>query len=290
MQIGAAEVRSVAPGSLFDPKHQPEVYWHDPDWIIDVIKPPTLDQEYSLSIRSGAGKTATMKLPREYEQIESVLRGPEDKAIVVESDHTASGAFAIVDLKTGKMIDNVGVGWLTVSPNRRFIVFRNWYPNEAETYENAYRLYDVERTPRENLCGYKANDPSHKLLAGDFRGLQVFPQINVQYLCSDREDNEDDNMAADFVWSDDSSKLAFADMKSGAMSLVAVMTPLGPKNLPRTTVYPLVGDENICRGISECDFHVIDSLVWEGEAVKLRTRALREIRVSIGKFTLPRPQ
>lgn len=270
--IDGAEASSVADGS-FDPAHQPEVYWHDSDWSIDLVNRASANEPYELSIRSSSERASIVRLPEEFEQINSILRAPGDKAIVVDYDHTGSGAFAIVDLKLGKLTDYVGVAFSIISPNRRFIFYQNWYQNEARYYENTYHLYDVLRTPRENTCGYRDNDPKHEDLDDGMRGFQVYPQKPGQVLCSGPEDDNDDNMGTNFVWAPDSSKIVFADVKSGVMSLVLVTMPVGTSDLPKTSTYPLVGAENVCTGAIDaagqpnCDYHVIQSLGWDGDAV-----------------------
>jgi len=271
-EVGTAQVRSLTPSSGFYPSLQPEVYWHDSDWKIDLVKPAALGEPYELSIRSSSGGGSLVKLPQEFEQINSILRAPANKAIVVEYNHTGSGGFAIVDLNGGKLLDEVGVEFSVISPNRRFILYQNWYPNETESYENMYRLYDTLRTPTENTCGYQENDPKHQQLNDDLRGFQVYPQKPGQVLCTD-EDDSNDNVGTNFTWSPDSSKIVFADVKSGMMSLILVTMPVGTSDLPKTSTYPLVGFENVCAGATDaagqpyCDYHVIQSLGWNGDAV-----------------------
>jgi len=270
--IGNAEVKSLV-NTGFYPSRQPEVYWHDSDWKIDLINRASDEKPYEISIRSSSGSVSVVKLPQEYEQVNSIYRAPGDKAIIVEEDHTSSGAFAIVDLKQGRLIDNVGVAFSIISPDRRFILYQNWYPAEAEYYENTYHLYDTSRTPRQNVCGYRDNDPKHEYLDDGMRGFQVFPQKAGQPLCSGPEDDDDDNMGTNFTWAPDSSKIVFADVKSGVMSLILVTMPAGASDLPKTSIYALVGAENVCAGATDaagqpyCDYHDIQSLGWGGDAV-----------------------
>jgi len=295
-QNGSAEMRSVSNG-MFDPAHQPEVYWHDSDWDIDLINRASDEKPYEISIRSSSGSLSIVKLPQEYEQVNSIYRAPRDKAIIVEEDHTSSGAFAIVDLKQGRLIDNVGVAFSIISPDRRFILYQNWYPAEAEYYENTYHLYDTSRTPRQNVCGYRGNDPKHEYLDDGMRGFQVFPQKVGQLLCSGPEDDDDDNMGTNFTWSPDSSKIVFADVKSGVMSLILVTMPVGTSDLPKTSTYPLVGAENVCAGATDaageaiCDYHVIQSLGWDGDTVtavfnhRFGTKLNLTMAIPVSRFT-----
>ncbi len=267
---GPAEAKRVSNKiTMFYPHRQPEVYWRDPDWNIDLVIPPSSDDPYSLSIRPSGGRGLTVELPETYEQVNSISRAPGDKAIVVADLTGTTQAVAIIDLKLGKVIDNIGLYNPTVSPNRRFILYENWYPPHAETHENVYHLYDTMKSPKENVCGYRSNDPKHEDLDEGMRGFQVFPQRSGQVLCTDLEDDNDDNMASNFVWADDSSKIVFADVKRSVMSLILVTAPLGSADLPRTFVHPLKGAENVCLEAKYCDFHVIKSLTLEDESVKL---------------------
>lgn len=175
--VGTAEAKTVVKTGFF-PSRQPEAYWHDQDWNIDLVIPPSNDSPYSLSIRSGRETALILKLPELYVQINSISGAPDDKAIVDADCGAELSCFAIVDLKQGKVVDDVGVSFTVISPDRRFIVFKNWFPSHAETYENEYRLYDIMKTPRQNLCGYRKNDPDHKDLHSAFRSFQRERETN----------------------------------------------------------------------------------------------------------------
>jgi hypothetical protein len=267
--IGGAEVKLVVQGSLVDPQQQPEVYWHDPEWSIDLVAPESADQAPRISIRSHLGNTSLAKLPEYYEQISEILRGPEDKAIVLEDNHLAESDFSIIDLKSGQLMNNVGVAFTEVSPNRRFVFFEDVRPLVADTAkdESRYRLYDALKSPRGNTCGYRRNDPTHKYLDPDMRGFQVYPR-NPGHTTCDSVDEDDDNSGSNFVWADDSSKIVFADLKNNVMSLVLVMMPLNTKDPPRTLLYPLTGAENVCAGAKYCD-SIVKSLTWNSDAVNV---------------------
>lgn len=294
--VDSAEVREVASGSTFDPVHQPQVYWHDRDWDLDLLIPSTDREIYRLSIRSGSENKAVVPLPKVYEQVNSIVRAPGDKAIVVEESHTGSGAFALIDLRSGELIDNIGMGFGFLSPNRRFILYQNWYPNEATSYENMYRLYDTLKSPRENVCGYNDNDPRHASLDEGMRGFQVYPPKPGPLNCSGPEDDNDDNMGTNFTWAPDSSKLVFADMRGGVMSLIVVVVPVSVNDQPKTLAYPLKGAEDICAGATDaagepnCDFHEIQSIGWDGDEVKaifqhqFGTKLNLQMLIPISKF------
>jgi hypothetical protein len=231
---------------------------------------------YSLSIHSSDGKARVLKLPTSYAQVDSVSLAPSDKAILVGECGGTCNSFAIVDLKQGKVIDDIGVETLSISPNRRFILYDNGYTPHSYDNENLYHLYDAIKPPRENVCGYRDNDQKHEDLDETMRGFQVYPQKPSQVFCTDHENDEvnDDNLATNFTWASDSSKIVFADVKSGVMSIVVVTMPVGVTDLPKTSVYTLTGTEDVCVGATDatgggsCDYRVIQSIGWDGDAVK----------------------
>ena len=272
--IGNAEVKSLV-NTGFDPSRQPEVYWHDSDWRVDLVIPPadSADDSYSLDIRSSDGRASTVKLPEVYGQINSITRTPGNKVVIDADCGGTCVGFMIVDLRRAKVIDDIGVEDLSISPNGRFILFARGFPLRIPAHENIYQLYDAAKSPRENVCGWDPRDPKHQQLSDDWRGFQVYPQKPGQILCSEPLDLNDDNTASNYTWAPDSSKIVFADVKSGVMSLILVAMPVGASDLPKTSTYPLVGAENVCAGATDaagqpyCDYHDIQSLGWDGDAV-----------------------
>ncbi len=178
-------------------------------------------------------------------------------------------AFSVIDLEHATDFDGGYVYGPTESPDGRFLLYDNWYPPHGAVSENQFFLYDTLKTPKENTCGQWDSNPSHK--GRDDERIQVFPH---PVLCTDGEDDTDDNMATNFTWAADSSKIVFADWKSGEMSLVLVTTPVGRTDLPKTSVYVLRGAHDVCVGATDaagdeyCDYHVIESLGWNGDSIE----------------------
>ncbi len=290
-RIGSAEKKSVVNTGFF-PSRQPEVYWHDPDYKIDLILPSPGNSLYSVSIRSSNGAPSIVQLPESYAQINSISRSPGDKAIVDADCGSETGCFAVIDLKQGKIVDNVAGSFTEISPNRRFILFEEWNPPYKDSAENKYHLYDTLKSPHENICRFKSNNPRTDP-EREMSGFQVYPQKPGQVLCNDIEDenNPDDNMATNFTWAEDSRKIVFADVKSGVMSLVVVMMPVSSNDQPRTLVYPLTGPENPCIGIADCGYDAIGSLAWDRDNVKVgfrvtksRTNLKTGLTIPVSKF------
>jgi hypothetical protein len=264
-QIGDAEVKSIAPHQLFCPNRQPSIYWHDPNWKIDLILAAS-GGDLALNIRSSSGGAMNVPLPSDFGQVESVLRSPGNKAVVTEINHWGGG-FAVVNLATAQVLDELGIlDDFSVSPNGRFILFGNWTGREDE-YPAEFHLYDTAKTPRENVCGFQPDDPKHQRIDDSLRGFQVFPQRPGQTHCSDHQ-GTDDNVGLDFTWSPDSSRVVFIDQKGEAMSLVLVTMPTGPTDRPITSIHPLNGNEDVCVGLgSRCGPSQVVSLDWQGDAV-----------------------
>jgi hypothetical protein len=280
--IGNAQLRSVTKTSGFFPDRQPAVYWHDEDWKIDLLPLSSPDAAYELSITSSDSRERVVKLPEEYAQIDSISRTPNDKAIIIAEINGKTAAFGLVDLKLGKLIDNFAILAPFVSPNQRIILYVN---TDYYDYYN-YRLYDTSKTPRENTCGYRENDPEHKDIDEGYRGFPIYPRKANQTSCSDADDkafNDESHVrSSDFVWSSDSSKAVFADVMNGSsISLIIVAMHHGDKereyegdhdrdnDLPLTLTYPFAGTENVCAGAATCDNNNVRSVAWNGDAVNV---------------------
>ncbi len=289
--IGNAESVSVTSPFAAYPALQPVVYWHDDNWKIDMLPQPASDGDLRMKITSSDGREKIAELPADYAQVDSISRTPSDNAIVIADINGKITAFGLVDLKLGKLIDNFAMSPPSVSPNRRFILYVN---TDYYDYYN-YRLYDTSKTPRENTCGYRENDPEHKDLDEGYRGFPVYPRKANQTSCSDAAEkafaDESHTQLSNFVWSADSYKAVFADLMNGnAMSLILVTMPKGENDpdrdkdhdtdrgrgndRPRTLIYSFVGAENVCGAVGPlgktgCDSNNVRSLAWNGDAVNV---------------------
>ena len=299
--VGTAEVRSVFTPNGKYPSSHPKVYWHDADWNIDMVPEHNPDGKLTMKIVPANGSTQYVTLERYFAQVDSISRAPDDKAIAMAEANGTSEAFIIVDLKTGAQIDQIGMYHPSISPNRRFILYINGYPAHGDVAAaTKYRLYDTLKTPKENTCAYRQNDPGHKDLNETYRGFPVYPRKANQITCSDADDllfeEEDHDLASDFVWSPDSNTVIFADIKDGIVSLVSVSMPVGTRDLPKTSVYTLAGAEDVCAGATDaagqenCDYHVIQSLGWDDDVVKavfrhqFGTKLDLEMTIPVSKF------
>jgi hypothetical protein len=273
-QIGNAKAVSVTSPSGAYPALQPVVYWHDDEWMIDMLPQPTSDGEVRMKISSQGGDIKVVNLPGIFAQVDSIVRNLGDKALIVAEANGTAEAFLIADLRLGKLIDRVGMYHPSISPDRRFILYINGYPAHGDVgAATQYRIYDTLRTPRENTCGYRQNDPEHLDLDETYRGFPIYPRKANQVNCSDADDEafaeEDHDMASDFIWSTDSSKVVFADIQGGAINLVQVTMPTGTKGIPQTSTHRLVGAEDVCSGAANCDHNNVRSIAWNGDTVNV---------------------
>jgi hypothetical protein len=292
IRIGNAKVRTAPDWIGAGPNQclQPDVYWHDDHWKIDVLEPARDNDPFSIGIRSGAGQEKTVALDFEVDQVASVWVTPNEEAIVVGWVYGRwSGLFSlasIFDLKSGASVDRFTAQSFSISPNRRFLLYLNVGGiNDQQTeppYQ--YRLYDVLKTPRENTCGYRINDPQHKFVDDDHRGFPLYPKRPHRASCSDADlqpfERDDHDWISDFLWSDDSSKVVFVDEgNQGSLSVVAVTTPMGSKDLPRTAIDHLGG------GPGNVDSKV--GIAWSDApetAVSVRTDGARTMVIPLSKF------
>ena len=115
MQIGDAQVQTLVETGFF-PDRQPVIFWHDPDWNIDLLLPASKDGAFSMQIRSKAGKNLVVALPARASQINSILRAPNDNAIVYTDPDGESDGIIIINLKTGTIIDDLTMSDTSISP------------------------------------------------------------------------------------------------------------------------------------------------------------------------------
>ncbi len=264
-QIGDAQVQTLVQTGFF-PDRQPVIFWHDPDWKVDLLLPANKEGGLLLRIRPRVGKELVVALPTRAVQIKAILRAPIDKVIVDTDSDSEREGFVIIDLETGIIVDDLVATDTSISPNRRFVLFDDWISNWDDSDPHEFRLYDVLRTPRENTCGYSTADPKHEKLDDFLRGIQVLPLLPGP--CSDNDRNLGWDYGFDFTWTPDSSKVVFADVRKGRMTLVVVTMPAGKRDLPKAWLYLMKGAQDVCAGDQYCDYHVIQSLRWDGNSVK----------------------
>ena len=76
-QIGDAQVQTLVQTGFF-PDRQPVIFWHDPDWKVDLLLPANKEGGLLLRIRPRVGKELVVALPTRAVQIKAILRAPID--------------------------------------------------------------------------------------------------------------------------------------------------------------------------------------------------------------------
>lgn len=295
-QEGNAEVAS-APIWVIDSYayrcQHPNVYWHGKDWKIDLLLPTGDNDSYAIRIHSGHRHDKLVKLDYSYFQIASISLASNNEAIVIGYVYgNWSGLFSvasIINLENGDLIDSVVASSFSISPNRRFLIFLNG----DQTYPfYDYRLYDILRTPRENTCGYRQNDPEHKDLDEEDRGTPLFPKKADQVGCSEADqqpfESENHALVSNYLWSADSREVIFADSKNETtLSVILVKMPAGPKDMPSTSTYqpkPSAFRWSASTNSDEPPIH----LSWNaelGKAVSISSGGLNAMNLQLSKFT-----
>ena len=293
-QIGDAEVVSVSGPFGAYPTMPPTVYWRDSEWWIDVLPKRAEDGKIRIQIKSRSGETGIVELDEVFfAQVDSITRNPRDKAIVLGEANGTSSTFSILDLKTGKEISGGLLYDPSISPDRRFLLYENWFPPHAEfPQESQYILYDTFKSPQENVCGYESSNPEYLRHRDELNGMQVYP---YQTSCLIGNDENDDNAAVSaFAWTTDSSKVVFADIKDNVISLILVAMPddrrdrddedrdrkerIGKNehgmdrdrgHRPQTSVYTFTGADDVCAGAKYCDNNNVKSVAWNGNSVNV---------------------
>src|SRR5579863_3538562 len=151
-QIGNAQVQTIVDTGFF-PDRQSVVFWHDPQWSIDLLLPSNSRGEFSVRIQSPTGEKSIVTLPESARQIKSIVRAPDGKAIV-NTEGSENFGIVVLDLKKAAVTDALVASEVQISPNRRFALFDSWFANWDDSVPHTYRLYDVLRAPRDNTCGY----------------------------------------------------------------------------------------------------------------------------------------
>jgi hypothetical protein len=252
---------------------QTDIYWHDADTQFDL---DTSTDKWGVLIRRGSAAAERVPLPDILEQVYAIHRTAPNRAVLL-ADLSAGAKFVgVIGTSSVKHLDSF---WSSadpsLSPDNRYVLFVRFYPmHGAEGEDDQYRLYDVLGTRSSNWPDRPAQDgPPTEPINYDstLAGVPVYP-LKAGELGRENtnvEEGQEHKSASDFIWTADSSKVAFADVQGGVISLIVVAVPPGGKGEPQTVVHPLVGVENVCLGPGEgaCDIRNVRSLAWDGDNI-----------------------
>lgn len=126
---------------------------------------------------------------------------------------------SIVDLKRGEVSDSFLAYDPAMSPNQRWIAYRNFVPPQSEVqFSEEYLLYDLE-------ISASGNRHSVTQATNDIAGWAMYPTFpgNAPFDPADIPDAKQHNWRSEsFVWAPDSGSLLFADSVGDRLSLVFI--------------------------------------------------------------------
>jgi hypothetical protein len=208
-------------GKLFDPTNHPLATYSDAEVSLSIVRN---DRRLSVFTAPAGQSGSLVALPDDLSQVDQIRRGPGHRAVILGWVSSAVAQVTIFDFKKRIVVDHFWAYQPTLSPNSRWLAFTKYYPpHGAENTEDQYRLYDLARTTAANRPsrpdrGTGAADPVTEV------GAWIYPlranEIDRENVGVD--DGTAHESASDFFWSDDSSKLVFADAQAKIMSVVMI--------------------------------------------------------------------
>jgi hypothetical protein len=279
---------------------QPDIYWHDADISLDL---DASTKDWSVVVQQGTNPVERAPLPDLLEQVYAIHRAAPNRAVLLADLSAGAKFIGIIGTSPAKLLDSFwSSAGPSLSPDNRYVLFVRFYPmHGADNYEDQYRLYDVLGTRASNWPERPAQDgPPTEPINYDstLAGVPVYP-LKAGELGRENTNIEDGQVhqrASEFIWSADSSKVVFADVQGGVISLVVVSMPTAAGGKPQTVVYPLAGTENVCLGTSEaeCNIFNVRSLAWDGESIRAalmirpnHAKAIeKDLTIPLSKFVL----
>jgi hypothetical protein len=148
----------------------------------------------------------------------------------------------IINQETGAMLDSILAYDPLVSPDQRWLVYRDFYPPQSQvSLSEEYLLYDLDKDAKANRL---TNPDSGQVEAA---GRVIYPAVRnavpFDNLGLPREQRHTFR-ATSFFWAKDSKSLIFADESGGALSIIWLK--IDPEDRPTAYVHPVIGTD-ICR-------------------------------------------
>jgi hypothetical protein len=140
--------------------------------------------------------------------------------IILGTNGVGDDDISLIDLTSGKLIDSFLGLSSSLSPDRRWLVRRDFYPPQTEVnFSEEYLIYDTSK----DASGNAAPHSTKYTVAA--KGRVVFPVVDdgTPFEHNDLPSAQSHVFrSADFYWSDDSKVFLFADSVKGVLSLVAI--------------------------------------------------------------------
>lgn len=199
-------------------------------------------------------KTIEFRLENLTAQVDEVHLFGSQRAIIVGRATPNTSVVNVVDLSTGKLIDNVVCLRPSVSPNKHLIAWVRFFPAHSAYWPSfQYMVYDVALAPEDNRVeGVAASNPYDA-------GIPVYPEVGRGRLKPNilTEDSSTHRMACGgFFWLN-GGRFAFADTWRG-LSRVVVVDLRGGIYHARSQAKPIdtldVVDLSLCSDAQPADF------------------------------------
>ena len=206
------------------------------DYVVELIRwerygPAYSDLRFVLLVRGGeknAERTVTV------ENLTTGLESAEivDRTLVLFGEmQSKADAITLVDLEAGKTIDFILHYGASLSPSRKYLIFKGFYPpyGMLQNRSDSVLLYELSKGPAENrLSGASEADSGQRV------GLPVYPSQNANtpaYLVSIPEESERHyvDAQAGFLWTKDEESVFFIDKTGDDQLLVRVDVAEGPR-------------------------------------------------------------
>lgn len=198
---------------------------------------------FILTLQLSNGLLRSARLPSLTNEIRQVC--PVGEHLVVFA-WDAGGAYeiCIIDMKSGSILDSFLAYDPVMSPDRRWLVMRVFYPYHTEfVVSEEYALYDLRASPQENRHGPVARSI-------DSPGWAIYPVLenNFQVEAGDVPDAQTHQfMSRSFYWDATGRYVVFADIQHDTLSVV--LSRIEDSKIT-TWVHPLAASE-LCSSASE---------------------------------------
>lgn len=247
----------------FTPEIPPFVNYQDNELILepiyttDQITVLIKDRESTSQIKQLPDRQ--VKLPDEMAQLSEIRPIYGNKVVAIGLANSAVSVIAIIDRKTGVIIDTFYGYKPTISPNGYWIAFQEFFPSHSEEdIRSCYRIYDVSHNASRNRHAQAdVSDPQ-------WVGFSIYPlrTRSQQIECGATNKDGEFLMASDtFVWGEKSDQFIFSTSNGNALNLVLVKLS-GRSKQWQTFIYDLNKDKHTCLATS-CDSAKVTSLELE---------------------------
>ena len=164
----------------------------------------------------------------------------DDTLILFGEVQSRARSVTLVNLASGQVRDFFRHWGVALSPSRRFLVFRAFYPPHGmvEVRSDVVRVYDIARSPAENrITGAREAVP------GAYVGLPIYPPENVapptyRVWVPEETQRHYVDPTAGFLWTPDEKSLFFIDKTGGQTRLVRVSLEEGGRQ-PQIGTMPI---------------------------------------------------